>query len=229
MYPFPNLSASKLALPVLASFLGGCIIVHSDTTRWAQRGSGVRAEVTRDLPSFHAVELDTAADVIVHVGGAPRAVVSADDDLLEHVETRVRGGVLEISVERGYLLRGELRVELTTPSLDSFSIDGAGDVAILGVEGSALELDIDGAGTVRAEGTVDRLEAEIDGAGTFELGELDVRNASVSVDGAGSMDLHVSDRLTYRIDGSGELSYTGDPSVSGTVSGAGTVSRRPSR
>ena len=222
---------AKLTLPlVIGAALSSCVIVvdeHGRMRNWnrGHRGSGVRAEETRQVHDFHSVEFELAGSVVVTVGPATSITLSGDDDLLSHVRTQVDRGVLEIDMDGNYDFEAELRVEITTPDLASFEIDGAGDVEIHGLERDHFTASIDGAGDFSAHGSVRLLEASIDGAGDMSLQGLAARDARVSIDGAGSIHVSVADNLEYSIDGAGDIRYSGRPEVSGSIDGAGSVSR----
>jgi len=114
------------------------------------------------------------------VGPETSLTLSGDDDLLSHVRTQVDNGVLEIDMDGNYEFEADLRVEITTPDLAAFEIDGAGDVEIHGLARDRFSASIDGAGDLMAHGSVDVLEASIDGAGEMSLGDLRARSAHVS-------------------------------------------------
>lgn len=220
-----------LALP-LALVSAACVVVvgehgeYADHGRRSLRGSGHVVSEHRDVGPFHALELDTAVNAVVSVGEAPSVVVTADDNLLPYVTTEVHGGVLHVGLRSYRSHRGRLEVRITTPELRACSIDGAGEVVIEGLAGDTFLADIDGSGTIHARGNVRRVQADIDGSGNLELFELQAREASVSIDGAGNVSLTASERLEYSIDGAGHITYGGNPTVSGDVDGAGSATAR---
>lgn len=212
------------ALAAVAPLLGGCIIVNTSTIR----GSGVRAEETRNVPDFHAIELGVPGKAEIRVGEATSLRLSCDDDLLPHVTTKVRRGVLEIDLPERYAFRERLRLFITTPALDRFEIQGSGDARITDVDADELALAIEGSGELEANGSVKRLKASIAGSGDMALRGLSSEQADVSISGSGDVALRVAELLKYRIQGSGDIRYIGAPSVSGGVSGSGSVRRESS-
>jgi hypothetical protein len=213
-----------LALP-----LASCIVyVDDDGFGFGHsiRGSGVRVDEERAVDGFHAIELETDASVVVRLGSGPALRLSGDDNLLPEVTTGVSNGVLHIDVRQSVSFRSGLEIEIETPTLDAFHIEGSGDVRVEGLAGQRVELAIEGSGTLRALGRTSELVASIEGSGDLELGELEAAHARLSIEGSGSMDVRVVDELRYSIEGSGEIRYAGDPEVHGSIDGSGDVGRR---
>jgi hypothetical protein len=188
------------------------------------RGSGTAATQPREVGEFRAVSIRSCADARIHVGAPASVGVTADDNLIDHVLTRVEDGVLVIDFDRGsYRFRSPLVVEIGTPSLEALRISGSGDAVIDGLNGGALELDISGSGNIAARGTVDTLMVGISGSGDLELYGLRARVAQVSISGSGDVQLDVVERLTAQVSGSGDVRYRGSPQVQRGVSGSGSI------
>ncbi|MBM3989602.1 MAG: DUF2807 domain-containing protein [Planctomycetes bacterium] len=222
-----------LSLALLAS---ACVLVvrppDSQGSAWVSLdgssklfdGSGIVASQAREVPKFHAVRVGGAFDVRVAMGRTRSVVLEGDDNLLEHVCTRVEDGVLVLDFAPGrYRTRRPLSVVLVTETLTALEVHGAGDVRLEGVVGERLGIVISGSGDVMANGAVDVLELSITGAGKAYFMGLDAERASVTISGAGSAVVAVSKRLDVAISGAGDVRYCGRPQVSKSVSGAGSV------
>lgn len=208
--------------------LTSCIVYVNDdglSLGHSIRGSGVRIDEERAVDGFHAVELETCATVVVRLGSGPAVRLSGDDNLLPYVTTDVSNGVLHIDASHSVSFRSGLDIEIETPSLDGFHIEGSGDVRVESLAGERVELGIEGSGTLRALGRTNELVASIEGSGDLQLGELEAAHARVSIEGSGSMDVRVTHELRYSIEGSGEIRYAGDPELHGSIDGSGDVER----
>ena len=190
-------------------------------------GSGVALQETRALESFDSVELSVPADLFIRVGAAePSFRIQGDDNIVPEVTTRVHRSELEIDLRGSYRTRKRLRIDIAMPSLAGVEIEGSGDVEIYDVDSPRLAVSIEGSGNVQARGRVDRLDASIEGSGDFDFEDLEAREADIEIEGSGSANLNARERLHYSIEGSGYVSYRGDPSISGGISGSGTIERR---
>ena len=191
-------------------------------------GGGDRVTETRDVASLD--RLDVADDVEVQVvpGEGREVRVYGGEDVLERVETKSSDGLLRIDVrDRGIVIGpdplGDVRVQVSSSSLDAVKIGGSGDVELGGVDVPELKIEIEGTGEVAATGTADRLTATIQGAGDADLSQLTVRTATVLVQGAGEANLNVRDRLDVKVQGAADVVYSGDPVVTRDIQGAGDV------
>lgn len=227
----------KLLLSLSLAFLApACIVVvgpcESQGSLWVSgdgsakllEGSGSSSSQAREVPEFRAVRIQGCFDLRACVGKTRSVVLEGDDNLLEHVRTRVEDGVLVLDFAPGrYRTRLPLSIALVTPALTAVEVDGAGDVQLDGVMGERLSIAIRGSSDVSANGTVDALELAISGTGDAHLIGLDAKRARVSISGAGDVVLAASERLDASITGAGDVRYCGSPQVSKSVSGAGSV------
>jgi hypothetical protein len=212
---------TKRSFPfVLLLLLSGC----------ALRGSGTPATEARELDSFETIDLGGAFDLVVHVDPAAtqKVEVTADDNLLEKVETSVSGGELDIGFEEVSFIRPKtpIRVEVWVPSLLAIDASGAADIDVEGLHGERFTLELSGASDSTLRGAVDRFEVEISGAGDLDARHLKAKTVTLELSGAGEAELFASESLDVEISGAGEVTYFGNPtSVSQEVSGAGSVKK----
>lgn len=227
---------------IAAGALASCII-HIDGGDWdghrdgvhhvshgdgpVRRGSGELATEERDLDGFDAVQVTGIFDVEVRVGAEHRVVLRGDDNLLEYVTTEVRGGALELGMERGrYELDEPLRAEVHLPELRALATTGSGDARVHGVDRAELALSITGSGDVEVAGRVESVTLNCSGSGEADLTGLEARRATVTISGSSDVELSVEERLEVSISGSGTVRYGGKPAVSISISGSGDVGPR---
>ena len=215
-------------------------------------GSGRPATESRNLPAFEAVAVAGGIDLELRQGATATVEVSADDNLLPLLETRVEpgrdGATLKISFKRGESVttRATPRVRIVMPTLKSVSSAGAGDVDIeafdtpalkIAVAGSGevklarlttaeLAVSISGSGGVEGSGKAAKLAVSIAGSGEVDLDDLVADNATVKIVGSGEAGLHANRTLEVTIAGSGDVSYRGDAKVTQKVMGSGIVQRK---
>jgi hypothetical protein len=141
----------------------------------------------------------------------------------------------------------DIIAEITVPSLTALSISGAGDAKIKGVINTEdFNLDVSGAGDIDIDelnannltttlsgagdltvsnGKVNIADMKISGLGDINAKRLDCNTVNASVSGAGDMDISVTEKLDVHISGLGDVTYKGNPAVTSSISGAGSLNR----
>lgn len=231
---------------VMALGLSGCIVRKVD--------SGPERTESRDVSGFEEVSFSGYGSMEVKQGSRYQLKLSGPSDVLERVDTEVRGDTLYIEWDTPrFTLLGvtepDLEIELTVPDLSRLEVSGAGDVSIGGLETKVLELDLSGAtdlfvtdldaeelvvdmsgaGSAELDGVVKNQEATISGVGSYDGRDLESETARVEMSGAGSAIVWAEDTLDIEVSGAGSVEYYGSPSVTQDISGVGSVNGRGDR
>jgi hypothetical protein len=230
-------------LPLLALIpFGACDF--GDTPQL--QGSGTAAEVERQISGVQAVEMRVPGELRITQGGAESLRIEADDNFLERIETSVEGGVLRIS-SPGVQLRpsAPLRLHLGVVEVQRVSGSGAASLFLHELQGESLEISLSGAGRVRGEGlelgrlalslsgaadaalegSARELSLELTGAGEVDAAELQVARARVQLTGATGARVAATEQLSGTVSGASSLTYSGDPAVEVSTSGASRLRR----
>ncbi len=218
-------------LIALGALLLASLILALALDRFSFQSSGDPAGIgsatqARSLPPFDGVELAGANNVIIQAGAKQSVVVHADRNLLERVTTRVRAGKLVIGTTPGDLsAKNPMFVTVNTPSLESLGLQGAGNIAVTGIDTPSLTVELPGAGNIEASGTAANLDVTVGGEGNALLRGLIARDAKADLSGNGSIMLTATHGLTARLSGTGTIVYGGDPPhVVQRITGSGTIS-----
>ncbi len=188
------------------------------------KGSGNAKTESRSLTEFMFIQFEGRGKVVVNEGKESTIRLTIDDNLLPLISTDVNHSMLTIRGTSNYSSTLGLVAEVTTPQLWALAISGAGHLIASNINSTNLLLRITGTGKIQAKGTTQRLESKISGSGNIDAEELEARFAEITIIGAGNIRVHVSDELTVKIVGAGNVQYAGNPkSVRKTVTGAGVV------
>lgn len=190
-------------------------------------GSGTSRTESRDVASFSQLSFVGAARIEFAVGPKPTLQITADDNLIELIETIVIDGVLQIRPTRRIAPKTPIVIKIVAPDLSAVETSGAAELDLAGIANERLALEVNGAGSVVARGTTGHLDLSLTGAARALLGGLAARDATLTLTGAGSADVHVAQSLNVTITGAGIVTYSGDARVTQQVFGAGSVKRRP--
>jgi hypothetical protein len=212
-----------MCVPVLCF---GLININSCNPN-AMHGSGVAKTETRAVGSFSKIELAGSPDIEVAVGSDTSVAVTADDNLLPIIETKVEGDTLKIRSERSYNTSLGVKVDIKVPALDGVSITGSGNIRVAGLQAGDMGASVTGSGNVTLSGVVDQLSIRITGSGDVRAGELAAKRVKAAVTGSGNATVRAAEELDARVTGSGNVLYSGHPSqVRRSVTGSGEINPR---
>ena len=192
---------------------------------------GPIATQTRDLQDFDSIDMEGAARLEITVGAPESVVVEAREEVIERVRTEVRGDTLHIrSKPKDWFIangRPRVTIRISIPELESLRLEGGNDVRLSGFDGGETRIRAEGAAHIKAKGRLEELTVHMAGAGHADLDELIADDATVTVDGVGSIYVHPRESLDATMNGVGAILYSGSPSdVNTRMNGLGTIGRR---
>ncbi len=207
-------------------------------------GSGVMETESRTFDAVHSVSLRITGEIELTQGAEQSVIVTADDNIIEFVETIVRDGVLIIRTNTDKnLVDYDLIVKITIPDLQSIAVPGVGVVRMMN-QFDVDKVDLDFTGTVTANlnlrvkilttvaagtvvlnlsGSANLHDCELTGIATISSYDLSTVTTDISVAGTGEIQIQVSEQLTATITGLGNVHYKGHPNVDATITGLGSV------
>jgi hypothetical protein len=190
-------------------------------------GSGTSKTENRNVGIFTKARVDGAANLVVTIGTPSTFAVTADDNLLSKVETKVTKGELLVTTPPSWKPVTPPTIQATVPSLTDVELNGIGTITVNGLAAKAFEAHLQGTGLLTAAGKVDAVTAVLDGTGRMELGNLVAQQGDVTINGAGTATVDAEKKLKARVNGAGKVSYNGQPQLDAKVTGAGNVTKAP--
>ena len=210
-------------------------------------GEGPAVTETRATGNFSG--LDVRMDADVHVTQSPvyKVEVTAQQNVLNVMETYISGNKLVLKFRNNVRVRNysQVIINVSAPNLGSLYLSGSGDVRVsgvlnplsmeLGLSGSGsmhveqintgrLDASISGSGSIHVEnGTATEERLKISGSGDMQLANVQTQEATTSTSGSGSIRLHATQKLDVSISGSGDVYYKGNPVINTNISGSGRV------
>lgn len=223
--PTRTLLVAGAVVLVLAALVTALLVTGVlDTSSSGPVGSGVSAVDERAVEPFRRLELAGSNEVSIEVGAPRSVVVSADDNLLDRVTTEVERGELVVDTEGSFTTAAPMTVVVTVPTLDGLELSGSGAITAEGVRGSFLAVTLSGSGLVSAAGRVNILDVTLSGSGNVGLDRLRTMDARAELTGSGRIVVNVTGTLDASIDGSGTITYLGNPlELQQQVTGSGAV------
>jgi len=145
-----------------------------------------------------------------------------------NIERHVREGIERAEIDRHVREGIERGMAHATVAIDpksgSVTVRDYKNVDLGHIERESLNVTIADAGSLTAEGKVDRLNINVMGSGHANLGKLAARRVSVTVMGSGSATVAPSKKLSANIMGSGDVHLTTRPArIERSIMGSGRV------
>jgi len=148
----------------------------------------------------------------------------------ENIEVQVKGsGDIRFSFDgnkASILTKGSGDIKFDGNVAHSeLGIYGSGNVQ-MATQGSDADLTIRGSGNINLSGTTKAIKGVIQGSGNIEAERFNSENAEITIQGSGDCKLSVAQSLDVKIQGSGDVYYTGNPgNVSCKSLGSGKVKK----
>jgi hypothetical protein len=188
-------------------------------------------------------------DVTITQGEEYKVAVTIDSSIVDAVIVRIQDNVCEIYLDQEECYTDyEASIIITAPTLTTIEAHGSGDHIVEKFsEQSNLTFDISGSGSISCTALSDIenittkisgsgsiefkdifscsfLNAKIDGSGDIKAFHVTANTCQAVVNGSGDMELSVVENLNATVNGSGSISYKGDPSAITTiVNGSGDI------
>jgi len=192
------------------------------------KGSGHPATENRTIPPFTGVRVASGADVVIDRTGTQTLAVTADDNLVSLLTSKVRDGMLYLADAQGksFQTSNVPVYHITVADLRAIDIHGSGNVKADHLDSPALSVSIAGSSDVKLTGRTDSFTLAIKGSGDVDAGGLEARRAKVVMSGSGDATVNATGALDIQMSGSGDLQYLGSPKVTKDVHGAGSVTHK---
>lgn len=228
-----------LVIFLVSSVLGFAVYADQDKPK-----DNSKKEVT-NLPPFNAVSLSGVGNLYITQSNEQGFEVEAEATLLPAVVVYVKDKTLYIDLKSTSASnKSKLNYYLRIKDLQKIESFSNSVISIPdGLEGKVLNLSlnsfgeanlkiavdkliakIDGGSKIDVKGSATEQEVQITGAGEFNGSKLVGQKAVFSIEGAGAAKAHVSDSLSAKISGEGEIKYCGKPTIIRDITGKGVVS-----
>lgn len=212
------------------------------------KGNGNKITQHRSISDFSKISVFGSFEVILTKSNSRELTITADENVMEYIVTKIKNDRLRIKVENGYTLKNtSVKIEVPFKELEKLNLAGSGiifststisdeeiDISLAGSGTIDLQIDTDevdcniaGSGTVKLQGTTNELEVKIAGSGSCESYDLVAEKVKVRVAGSGDAKVFVKKELNAKTIGSGDVFYKGNPEIIKTNSlGSGDIIKK---
>jgi len=180
---------------------------------------------TRVVAGFDGVLASGAGRVVIQRTGREALRITAEDNILPHLRSEVRGGTLILGPKPGVSLspREEMIYHLEVADLDRIESSGAVSFEVDVGRQAELEVILSGVCVIEANGSVDRLSVTLSGVTGFGGIGLESARAHIEASGVSWANVWVTDRLDAWASGVSSVRYKGNPAVHAYASGSSSI------
>lgn len=245
-----NINIKKLIMKFIPFFIPAALISLSTVSCskgkiFGIKGKGNNVTQTRSVSNFDEIELSIDADVYYVQDSFYSVEISAQQNVLSQLETKVEDGELEIEFDKRVFSHSKITITIHAPNIKELEVNGSGKIVAehtvnassmkLKISGSGninlaslntsnVESEINGSGNIKVSGgIIDTEDLEISGSGDIDISGATAKSASAHISGSGNIILHATDYLDATISGSGDIKYYGNPVMNVNISGSGKI------
>ena len=235
MTKFKLLTFSSVCLVFLLA-LGACN-THCIT------GSGNQQSEDRDIGAFSKVEFGGNITMKIRQDSSPAMNITADDNILREIKTRVKGDVLQIKTDGNFCNPGPIVIELSSNKWNGIEASGSSKIIsenqintddfYLDLSGSStVDLDIvagrfrtesSGVSKINLKGQARSHDVAVSGSANIKAYDFIVSDYEIETSGSSDCEINVLNSLKANTSGSSKILYKGNPKeLDNQKSGAST-------
>jgi len=236
---------SRKSFIVLSILLASILVSCEDFSLTGIRGQGEIIEQEFVLEDFDEVCSSISANVHITYGAEKKVVIKGQQNIIDNIETDVRGGKWEIEFKHKVRNYDGLDIYITTNNLTDIELSGSGDLTSTNLFESLnpVEYSISGSGDIDFRVKAPSVKTSISGSGDIELytettdlesiisgsGEMDfsgiAQNLGVIISGSGDVSAFAlaTENCEVSISGSGNCSMFASKKLDVSISGSGNV------
>jgi len=209
------------------------------------QGSGHQVTETRKVVDFKKIDISGAFKVILKQDSSLTVTITADDNIMKHIKTPVKGDELYIKNKRGTCSTSETVVTIGVHNLDEISTSGSNEVSSNGTL-VTKDLSIGMSGDSKITLTLNAANVSTEGSGSSELyltgqasshkidfsgdGKLSaygfiVGDYDIETSGSSDCEVNVLHNLHVSTSGSSDIKYKGNPSITEEKSGSSSLEK----
>lgn len=186
---------------------------------------------TRTVDTFTKIRIKGSVELKVTGGENQNVSVEVEEDFVDRLITKVEDGTLIIDMDskgkKRHWKGRKVEVIISMQQLEALKLDGAMDGSLTNINGSDLDVTINGAGNLSIDGSCGTFRVRLSGAGNVEAEDFKCKNVDVRLSGAGNIEAYATEKADVRLSGIGNIDITGNPTeISKRKGGFGSIDIR---
>ncbi|KOS05540.1 hypothetical protein AM493_05450 [Flavobacterium akiainvivens] len=197
-------------------------------------GNPTKTKIERQVGTYENLKVNGPFKVILTTGTPGTLSLSGENEMLALITTTVTDGTLVIELAEGKTLPQTQKVEIKVPftTLNRIDLVGTGHIEADKAIKNDVRVSIDGCGSIKLKTSTENVEAcllgqgeikvtgnatnftaKIIGCGHIMAYDLTAQDVKACVSGSGTIEANCRHALTGRINGSGNIVFSGTPKI----------------
>ena len=237
-------------MKILATITLFILCIASSSAQKKIKGNGNVVTIERNTGDYDALRIGGFYEVELVEGAEGIITLKGEENILEYLETEVRGRTLVIKSRDNKTLkpsRGEgIYITVPVEKIDAIRLSGSGNVvatktleannfkvhtsgsrrADLKIDASSVTVVSSGSSNIILSGNTKRIDITTSGSSNLRAYELSADKVDIKSSGSSNIQVTANEGLESRVSGSSNVKYKGNPEkVNTKSSGSGRVSK----
>ncbi len=194
------------------------------------KGDGIMETETRRVTSFDQIENSTSFDVIYRKADTLGIAITAEQNILDYIETNVYDNTLEIRTSPGSICldyNHKPVLTITSPSLKKIINSGSGTFLADNLTGDAITMKLSGSGDISVQQmTGNSIDIILSGSGDIKVDQASFSGSDFLLSGSGDADISGDcETAHFKVTGSGNLHSSDFVTTTASIilSGSGNI------
>lgn len=225
----------------------GVVLCTSCAKDTCIHGSGPIVSRTLNIDDFNGFDLRGSFNATLQKGNELKVIAEGQENIIDQLSLQVIGGKWNIKLKEGCYIDYQLTIHIYSPNIEEFGTSSTGNIQVLNRldsisnlsifnSGSAfilcsdsliidnyLNISLNGSGSIGTKGRCLTQNINLSSSGTYNGFGMFSDECIVSLPGSGNCEINVLNSLDAFIGGSGNIYYTGNPTISATITGSGSI------
>jgi Putative auto-transporter adhesin, head GIN domain len=208
-----------------------CVSVLNSCNSNCIKGSGTPITEDRNVGTFSKVEFGGSIKLKIKQDSTNWMKITADDNIIKQIKTRVSGDVLKIEMDGNFCNSGEVVVELSSKvwsgikasgatqiisenqiNSDDFELDLSGSSQVdLNLVAAKFKMETSGSSEIKLKGQARQSDVNVSGASEINAFDFVVSDFNIETSGSSKCAINVLNSLNVNSSGSSEILYKGLP------------------
>jgi len=234
---------TSLLIIALAFLLSGSV----NAQFWGEKGNGNVQKKDREIASFSVISASSGLDVYVVQGDKESLTIEVDENLMEHIITRVKGDELILKVDCNIRRATKMIVYVTLVNVHEINVSSGADFETRGlinasnldisvssgadakmeINAKELSCSVSSGADARLQGKADYFAGKASSGSDLRAKELIAKTCKAKASSGGDVSVYASEAIEAHASSGGDVSYYGNPKkVNVSDSSGGDVNRR---